>query len=84
MKFHATVYYRKTTYEKYDFEVNADDVDSIDDVDVYEIIREKAQEIIDSMHSESNIEELDIDDLSYYQDGAEPIEWELNVFKESN
>lgn len=74
MKFHATVYYTKTTYEKHDFEVEVDGVDSIEDDNVYETIQERAEEIIEKMNTENNLEALEIDDLSYYEDGAEPIE----------
>ena len=74
MKFHATVYYTKTTYEKHDFEVEIDGVDSIEDDSVYEAINERAEEIIEKMHLENNVEAHEIDDLSYYEDGAEPIE----------
>lgn len=74
MKFHATVYYTKTTYEKHDFEVEVDGVDSIEDDSVYEAINERAEQIIEKMHLENNAEALEIDDLSYYEDGAAPIE----------
>jgi hypothetical protein len=74
MKFHATVYYTKTTYEKHDFEVEIDGVDSIEDDSVYEIIQERAEEIIENMHLEDNVDGVEIDDLSYYEEGAEPIE----------
>ena len=74
MKFHATVFYTKTTYEKHDFEVDIDGVDSIEDDSVYEIIQERAEDILGSMHLEDNVDSVQIDDLSYYEDGAEPIE----------
>ena len=74
MKFHATVFYTKTTYEKHDFEVDIDGVDSIEDDSVYEIIQERAEDILGSMHLEDNVDGVEIDDLSYYEDGAEPIE----------
>ena len=74
MKFHATVYYTKTTYEKHDFEVEVDGVDSIEDDSVYEAINERAEQNIEKMHLENNAEALEIDDLSYYEDGAAPIE----------
>jgi hypothetical protein len=74
MKFHATVYYTKTTYEKHDFEVEVDGVDSIEDDSVYEVIQERAEQIIENMHLQNNVEALEIDDLSYYEEGAEPIE----------
>jgi hypothetical protein len=74
MKFHATVYYTKTTYEKHDFEVEVDGVDSIEDDSVYEVIQERAEQIIENMHLQNNVEALEIDDLSYYEEGAEPID----------
>ena len=73
MKFHATVFYTKTTYEKHDFEVDVDGVDSIEDDSVYEIIQEKAEDIVSNMQFDDNVS-VEIDDLSYYEDGAEPIE----------
>ena len=73
MKFHATVFYTKTTYEKQDFEVDIDGVDFIEDDSVYEIIQEKAEDIVSNMQFDDNVS-VEIDDLSYYEDGAESTE----------